>query len=567
MFITPFRRTIMGPGTNLCGIHPHSSNRSNMKWSAGRILKVALPVVVLAVFTFVSQPRNLSLLRDNHNVTLVLSARQIKALTETRKPEQTQEKGEIEESKREKPLAPENIVVINNKVYDRNEVNLTAIQTEPQKKVHVSKKENRTRSWPPTLELSDAAFLQHLDYSKYRPKERSILKARVGVFVERARRAGRACRGAPPDSRMPERSRFVWDRKHSPSIVFCPNYKVASTTWMSNFLKLAHYNEDNPAIPDNLPKARREKMQLMAKYGAKHDVVFKLYPTPSSDAEKLKVMSESVRVTVVRHPFARLLSGYRDKMTKMRPSPVKFGFRKIQQEIIAKYRSHVTNNTSPFPTFEEFVRYVIDSTGNLTTARDWEKNINCWVPYWAQCSVCATDYTLIMKLETMAEDEQFLVVLSNLKELKGKKGKNWKHLNGQSSHDAAPQYYRELTKAQMRSLYERYKMDFDLFGYDIDNFLAIAKDAEAGGVKGVTLGKEGEGGDDEEEDEDEAISSQIDNNGNQEGVKPRKLSNPLPQYCDEKTKKPLKATETRTEFVAYDVSEAVTSSTIEPIRY
>ncbi|XP_037797705.1 carbohydrate sulfotransferase 10-like [Penaeus monodon] len=293
------------------------------------------------------------------------------------------------------------------------------------------------------------------------------------------------CRDAHPAARIPERSRFVWDRKHSPSIVFCPNYKVASTTWLSNFLKLAHYNEDNPAIPDNLPKAKREKMQLMAKYGAKHDVVFKLYPSPSSDLEKLKVMNESVRVTVVRHPFARLLSGYRDKMTKMRPSPVKFGFRKIQQEIIAKYRSHVTNNTSPFPTFEEFARYVIDSTGNLTTKKckttiinhsppPPPHQINCWVPYWAQCSVCATDYTLIMKLETMAEDEQFLVVLSNLKELKGKKGKNWKHLNGQSSHDAAPQYYRELTKAQMKTLHERYKMDFDLFGYDIDDFLAIA---------------------------------------------------------------------------------------------
>lgn len=423
-----------------------------MRWNAGKILKVALPVALLAVFAFVTQPRNLSLLREDHNVTLVLSARQMKAMMEARQPKQTQHETKVDskgDTRKEKPpLASEDIVVINNKVYDRNEVNLTALQTQTQtlKKVLVNKRENRTHFWPPTLDLSDAAFLEHLDYSKYRPK-------------------------------------------------------VASTTWLSNFLKLAHYNEDNPAIPDNLTKAKREKMQLMAKYGAKHDVVFKLYPSPSSDLEKLKVMNESVRVTVVRHPFARLLSGYRDKMTKMRPSPVKFGFRKIQQEIIAKYRSHVTNNTSLFPTFEEFVRYVIDTTGNLTTARDWEKNVNCWVPYWAQCSVCATDYTLIMKLETMDEDEEFLVVLSNLRELKGKKGKNWKHLHGQSSHDAAPQYYRELTRAQMRTLYGRYKMDFDLFGYDIEDFLAIAKDAGEGGTR-EDGEEEGGGGGEEEDDED-----------------------------------------------------------------
>lgn len=148
-----------------------------MKWNAGRILKVSLPVVVLAVFTFVAQPRNLSLLRDNQNVTLVLSARQIKALTEARKPKQTQNKDGTEEVKKERPLAPENIVVINNKVYDRSKVNLTAMQTQPQK-VHVDKKDNRTQYWPPTLELSDAAFLQDLDYSKYKPK----VTRRVYVF-------------------------------------------------------------------------------------------------------------------------------------------------------------------------------------------------------------------------------------------------------------------------------------------------------------------------------------------------------------------------------------------------
>ncbi|XP_042858661.1 carbohydrate sulfotransferase 10-like [Penaeus japonicus] len=400
-----------------------------MRWNAVKFLKVAVPVVLLAALAFVAQPRNLSLFKDDHNVTLVFSARQIEAIRAAKRAGQRPSNHSSEENPKHKQQPEvEDIVVINNKVYDRNEVNLTAVQN-AEKKVSVPKERNRTRSWPVALEPSDAAFLQRLDYSKYRPKDRNFLKKRAEVFVERARQVGRVCREAPKHMRVPEHSRFVWDLNHSPSIVFCPNYKVASTTWLSNFLRLAHFNENNPAIPDNLPKAKREKMQLMAKYGAKHDVVFKLYPSPPSDAEKVKAMTESVRVTVVRHPFARLLSGYRDKMTKLRPSPVKFGFRKTQQEIIAKYRRPESNNTSTFPTFEEFVRYVIDATENLVTAKDWERNVNCWVPYWAQCSVCANDYTLVMKLETMAEDEQFLIALSKLKELKGKKSKSWKHLN------------------------------------------------------------------------------------------------------------------------------------------
>ncbi|ROT77806.1 hypothetical protein C7M84_003501 [Penaeus vannamei] len=179
-------------------------NSSIMRWNAGKILKVALPVALLAVFAFVTQPRNLSLLREDHNVTLVLSARQMKAMMEARQPKQTQHETKVDskgDTRKEKPLlASEDIVVINNKVYDRNEVNLTALQTQTQtlKKVLVNKRENRTHLWPPTLELSDAAFLEHLDYSKYRPKERSVLRRRVGVFVERARRPMPSAPYPPP---------------------------------------------------------------------------------------------------------------------------------------------------------------------------------------------------------------------------------------------------------------------------------------------------------------------------------------------------------------------------------
>ena len=40
--------------------------------------------------------------------------------------------------------------------------------------------------------------------------------------------------------------------------------------------------------------------------------------------------------------------------------------------------------------------------------------------------------------------------------------------NGGHSHKLTSIYYSQLTKAQIQSLYQLYKLDHDLFGYDPD---------------------------------------------------------------------------------------------------
>ncbi|XP_045108605.1 carbohydrate sulfotransferase 11-like isoform X2 [Portunus trituberculatus] len=322
------------------------------------------------------------------------------------------------------------------------------------------------------LKLSEAEALKHLNYSNYNPEERQYLQGRVDVMVERARQVKHACLNPPSYRyRFPN---LVWDTKHH--VTWCPNYKVASTTWMINFLKLINFNDDNPNIPVNISPERREELKYSPRFGAKHYEVFKNYPTPKTWQEKMDVLQSSARVIIVRHPFTRILSAYRDKMIKPKPLPAKFKFKELQKKIIKEYRPRDSPETSPFPTFPEFVQHIIDSTKYFTTGEDWRKNVKCWVPFWAMCDVCSLDYNVIMKLETMTADERFLITLSDMKELKKTDGE-WRHLRNVSSTEAAPDFYRKLNTRQMLDLHQRYKFDFDLFGYNLDSYLPLATDA------------------------------------------------------------------------------------------
>ncbi|XP_063597684.1 carbohydrate sulfotransferase 10-like [Penaeus indicus] len=340
--------------------------------------------------------------------------------------------------------------------------------------------ENRTnngkgvRTFTPVLKLSYGAALRNISYASYSSEDAAILKNRVDEMARRAKVVGQVCKSTKSLSKKPSRISVVWDTKHTPSIVWCPVYKVASTTWMRNFLRLAHFNENNPKIPRNISKEKQDKRRFSVRFGATHNRVFELYPGPEDDAERSRVMQESVRVIIVRHPFARLLSAYRDKMIKKNPIPVRFKFRELQKYIIAKYRGSNSTDNSSFPSFAEFVQHVIDSTEEYVTPKDWTDNVKCWLPYWVHCGVCSSDYNIIMKLESMKDDERFLITLSRLEELKNVA--SWVHLKGSSSEDLAKEYYKDVTRRQMMELYQRYQPDFKLFQYDIDDFLAIAKE-------------------------------------------------------------------------------------------
>ncbi|CAL4059371.1 unnamed protein product [Meganyctiphanes norvegica] len=341
----------------------------------------------------------------------------------------------------------------------------------PCKKYH--KVNRRKKDWPIAIEPSRGRLLNNVDVNKFDKKIQALVSAQLQVQNERTARLADTCEENSEYIKR-EHTHLVWGLRWDPPIIYCPIFKAASTTWTANFLRLAHVNENHTVINSltNVTEEEREKMRYSADFGGGHLRVVKEYPIPKESLKK-KIMKKSISFLVVRHPFTRFLSAYRDKIERHDSAPYRPYFNHLGQYIIHKYRPRDALITQTTPTFSEFVDYVIDFTKNLTTVEDWETEVVCWMPFWVQCKVCTNDYQVVIKLETMDVDEQFLAQIAGLKEIQNVH--QWFNSKEKTSSDVVPEYFSTLTKKQVQKLYSVYKMDFDMFGYDIEEFMKYAK--------------------------------------------------------------------------------------------
>lgn len=115
----------------------------------------------------------------------------------------------------------------------------------------------------------------------------------------------------------------------------------------------------------------------------------KKYPRQTVES-LMKAFETSTSFLVVRHPLERLLSAYKDKIVHAVP---KSHHMSLRRRIIKTYRKKWKQNTEPpYPTFEEFVRYILRS-----------KKISDmhWVSVTAFCTPCMFDFDYIAHMETL----------------------------------------------------------------------------------------------------------------------------------------------------------------------
>ncbi|RXG68346.1 Carbohydrate sulfotransferase 11 [Armadillidium vulgare] len=235
----------------------------------------------------------------------------------------------------------------------------------------------------------------------------------------------------------------------SNNLVWCPIYKSASTSWLYNFCNLAGISDD---YLDN--------------------------------TNILEINNNKLKFFIVRHPFERLLSAYRDKLEKVvfqspQRHETEFYYEKYGKRIVEKYRTknptseaqsgsvgEVGKSLGIEPTFREFVTYLAD----LDLSRQAEEH---WIPYYLYCTPCFIDYDIIAKFETLYEDQVFIIAKSNLQD---KISPKWKRLSkgGRTSY-VAEKYYSTLSKELLLKLYDKYKLDFDMFDYNLDEYLNYAR--------------------------------------------------------------------------------------------
>ncbi|XP_050711777.1 carbohydrate sulfotransferase 13-like isoform X1 [Eriocheir sinensis] len=296
----------------------------------------------------------------------------------------------------------------------------------------------------------------------------------VAVLQERRDRLREACRRTNHTGRLsfqsdllPRRS-LVWAAPLG--VVWCPIFKAGSTTWTKNLL-LASNNASGKA---NLHAELRE-----------------LYPPPASATEQERMLNISMRLIVVRHPFERLLSAYRDKMLRVRnPQDPCI---KQQQEIAHSYmdteaqplpyspeelqkatddRHNATGLVHP--TFTQFLKKVRDDVRKKGGKKNRQVN-NHWRPFWIACEPCHLDYDVIAHVETLAEDQEFVIRELGLQDRLRPARTHASKFDGYNDTSTASEaYFRKVPLKLMESLAELLRPDFDMFGYSPHKYIAMA---------------------------------------------------------------------------------------------
>ncbi|EDV50246.1 carbohydrate sulfotransferase 11 isoform X1 [Drosophila erecta] len=246
---------------------------------------------------------------------------------------------------------------------------------------------------------------------------------------------------------------FLVNKKYH--IIWCNVFKAASSSWMFNFNVLAGYS------PSYLRKTKKILLNLARER----------YPRVTLD-ELREAQNYSLTFIIARDPFERLLSAYRDKMVFALP----YSFHdKLGRSIVRNYRKKPSlaaraANTK-FPSFPEFVHWLLDQVkrGSFIDMH--------FVAATSFCTPCLIRFDMILKFESLAEDQLYLIEKTGLKRVIAPV---WRNMGkGRKTHELQQQFYAQLTRQEMLELYEYYKYDFELFDYDIQEYLQVARPDEA----------------------------------------------------------------------------------------
>ncbi|XP_073843238.1 carbohydrate sulfotransferase 11 isoform X1 [Musca autumnalis] len=242
---------------------------------------------------------------------------------------------------------------------------------------------------------------------------------------------------------------FLVNKKHH--IIWCNVFKAASSSWMYNFNVLAGYS------PEFLRKTKEIFLHLARER----------YPRVTLE-ELHEAQNNSVTFLIARHPFERLLSAYRDKFVYAIPHSLhdKFG-----RKIVRTYRKKSLQLKPPkYPTFQEFVRWLLDQIKH-----DNYLDMH-FVSYTRFCTPCLIHFDVILKFETLEEDQLYLIDKTGLKQIIAPEWQN--PGKGKNTLDLLQQFYSKLTRTEIDGLYDYYRYDFELFNYSATSYFNIARSNE-----------------------------------------------------------------------------------------
>ncbi|XP_001603452.1 carbohydrate sulfotransferase 11 [Nasonia vitripennis] len=240
------------------------------------------------------------------------------------------------------------------------------------------------------------------------------------------------------------------DEKHK--LLYCYVPKVACTNW-KRVLMIAtgKWKGNSPMeIPADLAHASGTFLRLSN------------FTIPEIE-EKLAAYNKLI---VVRHPFERLLSAYRNKFEAKRERSSAYFQSRFGRKIIKKFRPNATKESllkGDDVTFGEFVDFVTKSNEYGTRNEHWNSISEL-------CHPCLVNYNLISKYETLVEDATEILERIDVDSIPFPV----RPQNSQPTSTILDKYYSSLTLSQLRDLAELYRSDLYLFDYSLEQILGFS---------------------------------------------------------------------------------------------
>ncbi|XP_058792556.1 carbohydrate sulfotransferase 11-like [Phymastichus coffea] len=244
--------------------------------------------------------------------------------------------------------------------------------------------------------------------------------------------------------------------------LYCWIRKAGSTSFTKLFTDMKHRRRSGNyyrEIPFLSPK-----IQLSLKSLIKNPRIFKLL--------------------VVRHPFERIVSAYRDriednsKYTAQSWIHVPKIFHLTRPDLFVTVgmfdRSlsrifHEDKRLKLVPTFQEFITWLL--------LQDSTKDDPHWNQYFRHCSLCSVRFDYVLKLDNYTKKEvDYIFDKLHLNNQLSYLPKLEQSRKGITNFDVACNYFKNLSKEAVVNLYEKYRIDFEMFNYEFSKYFECTGD-------------------------------------------------------------------------------------------
>ncbi|XP_072174357.1 carbohydrate sulfotransferase 11-like [Diadema setosum] len=281
-------------------------------------------------------------------------------------------------------------------------------------------------------------------------------------YRSRLDRVKSACNRYGAKSRRPrdvaqDPSQFlIVDEKYK--VIYCNVPKVGCSSWKSLFLTLSGYDMLHNKTLSHLGVSKSGKMLL--NYVHKYTNV----------THRRYVLQHYKKFLFVRHPFTRLLSAFRNKLSPEsrraligRDDMYTAVALQIIRDLYGDARAtEMSRNMSRYNmTLADFVHYLVQAE-----SRDYDRH---WMRVHDLCLPCDIDYDFIGKYETLESDSTYILKALGISIPLPRPGTLLS--TNSSVPDIVKAYFDTVSTTDMKRLYwDKYFMDFKLFGYSAEMF-------------------------------------------------------------------------------------------------